>query len=145
MDFTGTKRIAGREAASQIAAASLASFLPVGTLAAVGRHELCAHQPRQQAQRGQCTRPVVGARADLHGHDAARRQLRTPGDELVARQGAATHHAAGRIDCVHLDDSLGQVGADANDRAASNDHAGFTCSTSSCNLLHGLPLSTLSD
>ncbi len=28
-DFTGTKRIVGREAASQIAAASLASFLPV--------------------------------------------------------------------------------------------------------------------
>jgi hypothetical protein len=27
--FTGTKRIVGREAASQIAAASLASFLPV--------------------------------------------------------------------------------------------------------------------
>jgi hypothetical protein len=28
-DFTGTKRMLGREAASQIAAASFASFLPV--------------------------------------------------------------------------------------------------------------------
>jgi hypothetical protein len=50
--------------------------------------------------------------------------LGAPGDELVARQGAAGEHMAGGIDGVNLDHALGQIDPDAN---------GLT----SCNLLHG--------
>ena len=58
-----------------------------------------------------------------------------PGQEFGARQGATHQHAAGRIDAMHLDHALGQVDPDAN---------GFTSRHTSCNLLHGLPLSKAS-
>jgi hypothetical protein len=58
--------------------------------------------------------------------------LRAPGDELVARQGAADKHVARGIDGMHLNHALGQINA--------NTHR-FTSNDSSCNLLHGLPLS----
>ena len=83
---------------------------------------------RIQTRRNELARPVVRAGAGLHGHDAARRQLRTPGDELVARQCAGGEHPAGGVDGVHLDHTLGQIDTDAN---------GFVWNDSSCNLRHG--------
>jgi hypothetical protein len=106
-------------------------------LAAVGLDELRVQQARRQTQRSQAARPVVRAGADLHGHDASRGQPRAPGNKAVSRQRAPAHHAARGIDGVNLDHALGQIGADANDRAV----AGFTNSIGSCNLLHGLPVS----
>jgi hypothetical protein len=44
--------------------------------------------------------------------------LSAPGDELVARQGAAGKHLAGAIDGVHLEHALGQIDPDANGSCA---------------------------
>ena len=75
---------------------------------------------------------MVGAGAGLHGDDAARGQRSASGNELVARQGAANEHALGAVDGVNLNDALGQIDTHAH---------GFTAHSTSCNLLHGLPLS----
>ena len=91
---------------------------------AVRRDEVRRNQPRIQPQRAQLARPVVRARAGLHRHQAARGQLRAPGEELLALE-RACHHAPAR--CIHrvdLDHLLGQVNAYPHDRR-------------SCNLAHG--------
>jgi hypothetical protein len=85
----------GRDAASQIAAASVASFL-------------------------QLARPVVRARARLHRHQATRGQLRAPSQELIALE-RPRHHASAR--CVHrvnLDHLLGQVNTYPHDHSSCN-------------------------
>ena len=106
--------------------------LAAGPLGAIGADELRGDDARIQAQGHELASPVVRAGAGLHGHDATRRKLGTPGHELVARQSAAGKHLAGRDDGMDLDHALGQVDPNAN---------GFTSNDSSCNLLHGLPLS----
>jgi hypothetical protein len=70
--------------------------------------------------------------AGFHGNHAAGGQLAAPDYELVARQGASREHPPSGIDGVNLDHALGQIGAYAN---------GYTFGNTSCNLLHGLPLS----
>ena len=108
MLLTGTKRMCGRHAASQIAAASLASFLPLCALAAVRRDQVRGDDARVQPHGEQLARPVVGAGTGLHRDHAARRQLRAPGQELVAAQRPVRQHATARIDGMHLDHALGQ-------------------------------------
>ncbi len=102
--------------------------LAAAALPAVGADQLRGDDACVQAQGHELARPVVRARAGLHGNDAAGGQLRAPGDELVAWQGARGDHMAGAIDGMHLDHALGQIDPDAN---------GFTSNDSSCNLLHG--------
>ena len=107
--LTGTKRMLGRDAASQIAAASVASFLPllpsmrygVTKFAAISR----ASSPSARSLRAQWC-------ALEHASIATRqpaRQLRAPGEELIALE-RACHYAPAR--CIHrvdLDHLLGQV------------------------------------
>ena len=102
--------------------------LAAGALAAIRADELRGDDACVQAQGSQLARPVVRAGAGFHGDDAARRQLGAPGQEFVARQGAAGEHLAGGIDGMYLNHALGQIDACAN---------GFTSNDSSCNLLHG--------
>ena len=85
---------------------------------------------RVQTEHDELARPVVRAGAGLHRNDAAGGQLCAPGQEPVARQGAAGEHAPGAIDAARLDHALGQIDPD-----------GY--GSTSCNLAHGLPLSTL--
>jgi hypothetical protein len=73
---------------------------------------------------------MVGTGADLHGHDAARRQLGAPAEEGITTQRTARHRPPLSIDRVDLQHAFGQIDADAHD---------FPASTASCNLLHGLP------
>ena len=79
-------------------------------------------------------RPVVRARAGFHGDDAAGGQWGAPRKESVACQRTAGEHAATGINDVNLDHALGQIDPRAY---------GFPSCVGSCNLFHGLPLSTL--
>ena len=65
--------------------------LAARALAAVRADQLRRDDARVQAQRRELARPVVRARAGLHRHHAAGRQLRAPGDELarVAARGSS--------------------------------------------------------
>jgi len=132
------KRIVGRLAALADGRRVVGVVLARRALGSIRRHQLRAHQPRQQPQLGKPSRPVVRTRAHLHGYDATGGQPRAPRQELLARQRAAAHHRARGIDRVHLNHALGQIGTDSHD-------ARFTARAGSCNLLHGLPLSIASD
>jgi len=79
------------------------------------------------AERAQFAGPVVRARARLHRHKAARRQLHAPGHELLALERPPHDPPARSIDRVNLNHALGQVCTYPHDPA-------------SCNLVHGLPL-----
>jgi hypothetical protein len=94
--------------------------------AAVGAHQLRGDDARIQAEPDELARPVVRAGARLHGDDATRRQPDTPFEELVPGQCAAGENTATRIHRMHLDHALGQADPYSN-------------SSTSCNLLHGLP------
>lgn len=92
MLLTGTKRMCGRLAASQIA------------------------------------RPVVGAGADFHDDQTARRQLGAPGQKLVAAEGAVDENAGAGVNGMHLDHARGEIDADTGRHTSGH-------------LVHGLPLS----
>jgi hypothetical protein len=73
---------------------------------------------------------VVGAAAGFHSDQAAWGQLqRAPSEELLARQRFDSNGAACLIDGMHLYDVFGKVNPYPND-------------LTSCNLSHGLPLSS---
>jgi Phage integrase, N-terminal SAM-like domain len=99
-----------------------------GAFGTVRRGKLRRDDACVETHRDELAAPVVGRRADLHRDDAARRQLPTPGDELVAGQGTVRDGAAGRVDSVDLDHALGQIDPDAHD---------FPALIGSCNLVHG--------
>src|SRR4030095_6698100 len=85
----------------------------------VGLNQVRSDNARIQPQANEPACPVVRTGAGLHGDQAARRQLRTPGGELVAHQRPAGHPIAYGINGVNLDDLLCQIDTD------------------SCNLVHG--------
>ena len=84
----------GREAASQIAAASLGVVLAAGTLASIRLDELRRDDPGIKAERGKLACPVVRTGAGLHGDHAAGRQAHAPLDELGTRNRLVREHAA---------------------------------------------------
>lgn len=96
--------------------------------AAVGRSQVRRDDAGVQPHGQELARPVMSAGADLHHHHAAGGQLRTPGQELLARERTVGQHMTVGADCVNLNDTLGQVHAYAN-----GGNLGI--------LAHGLPLS----
>src|SRR3954451_11051000 len=112
--FTGTKRMLGRWAASQIASASAMSFcirpvvlLPLHVRLDVGRRD----QAHGVAQLAELTRPVMRPGAGLHRHRAGR----LGGEEfehLRPHQALAEHHTAGRVCPVRLENPLRNVQSD---------------------------------
>jgi len=88
MPLMGTKRMLGRVTASQIAAASAASFLP-RLPEAVGDDELGRHQTHGVAELRKLARPVVSAGAGLHADQA--RWQRGDGFEQLGARDAGTH------------------------------------------------------
>jgi len=95
-DFTGTKRMFCRCTASQIAAASAASFLPRAAHA-VWRHELRRHQPHRVGMRLQQPRPVVRAAAGFHSHRARRQR----GDQMQPGARHRRTHQQGLALLIH--------------------------------------------
>ena len=96
---------------------------------AVRTHEVGRDQPRVQTQSTQLASPVMGTRARLHRHQTAPRQQRALTDELISLQRPRHHAPARRIHRMHLDHAFGQVHTYPRNRR-------------SCNLAHGLPLSS---
>ena len=132
IDLTGMKRMRGRDAASQTAAASVVSFLPVTPSLRYGLTS-CAERIRASRPSPMSLRaPVVHTRTGFHRNDAARRQPGTPLDEAVALQCSTGEDTTMRVYRMHLDHALGQIDPCAD-------------SMTSCNLLHGLPPSQASD
>ena len=112
--MTGTKCIVGREAASQIAAASLASFLPLVPSHAIRPDQVRRDHARFQPHRGEPPRPVVRA-------GAISMATRQPGGSCTHQARNLSRRNALRvttrpcgIDGMNLDDALGQINADAN-------------------------------
>jgi hypothetical protein len=88
------------------------------------------HQARVQPHRGQPPRHVVRATAGFHRHHAARWQLGAPGKEALHRQRPGPHQPLAAIDCMHLPEPLAQIHHYPRHRRT-------------CNLRHGLPLSSI--
>lgn len=98
--------------ASQMAAASAASFLP----RLPGGDELRGDEPHGVARGLEQPRPVVGARAGLHANDA-RRQAGDELMELVARHGRADQFGlAGLVDAMNRKNVLGEVDTHGQNR-----------------------------
>jgi hypothetical protein len=112
--LSGTKRMCGRCTASQMAAASAASFLPRLPLMRYGVTNL----GRSGARCGpghELPGPVVGAGAGFHA-DHAGRQGRDQGQQLVARHRRSYQfRTSGLVDAVHGKDVLGEVDSNAYD------------------------------
>jgi hypothetical protein len=136
MLLTGTNRIFGREARFAYGGHVVSVVLAPGTFQAVGTHQLGRDDACIAPEGHQLACPVVGAGTGFHGNQTAPWQPRAPGHELLALQRPAGHHASTAVHRMHLDHALGQVGPHAHR---------FTPGTTSCNLLHGLPLSQASD
>jgi hypothetical protein len=102
---TATNRIEGRATASQIAAASAASFL-CGQCKASPKQT--RHHPRPMAKRDQRSRPVMRRSAgpkphNIGGHRSKKLQ------QLVAPHRFGEHNPPRRINAVNLKDALGQI------------------------------------
>src|SRR5216684_8168220 len=115
----GTKRIAGRLIASQIAAASIASFLPRLTPAFAGAGAGLDVLRRQHhhgvPQATQYPGPVMRSTAGLQP-DPGRRQLAEELRHLAAPQLTAQNRLFVLIDAVHLKDMLGAIQANPDNR-----------------------------
>ena len=111
-----TKRIVGREA--RLADRRRVSHVVLATLAfhAVRADEVGRDQPRVQAHHAQVASPVVRARARLYRHQAARRQLRAPSQQLLALDRARHKPPARTIHCVDLNHVLRHVHTDTYDK-----------------------------
>src|SRR5271166_5725301 len=122
---TGTKRWAGRPAASQIAAASAASFLLRRTpgsspRASYGLHMRRRDEPHRKAEILQLPPPVMRGGAGLHRNDAPRKRV----EKLQKRSAidrAGNDDEARRVDRVNAEDPLGQIEPDARDRRGIDD------------------------
>ena len=64
-------------------------------------------------QAHQLAGPVVGSGTGFRAHQAASRQLSTPKDEFVARQGSVGHQLVAGIDGVNLNNALCQIGTNS--------------------------------
>ena len=106
--------------------------LAARALAAVGLDQLRPDDACVQTKRHELPRPVVRARAGLHGDDAAGGQTNAPLDEPGSRYGAAGQHTTACVHGMNLDHALGQVYP-------------YTNGSFSDNLVHGLPLSMATD
>ena len=123
--FTGTKRMLGREAASQMAAASLASFLPdlpamrqgVTRCPAIRR----ASSPSSRSRRATWCAPPHA----FHCDEAARGQRRAPSVEALGRQRLSQHDGATSIHRVDLVLALGQIHPYPRDGGTCNLHLDF--------------------
>lgn len=76
----------------------------------------------------------MGAGTDSHHDHAARRQLRAPGQELLAAQRPVRQHATAPIHGLHLNHALGKI--DAHTRRSTSDNlAHGTSSFDGCRLM----------
>jgi hypothetical protein len=97
----------GLVTASQIASASLPSFLPAFP---VGRHELGRHQLHRMPMPLKAPPPVMRSRARLHA-DQARRQRGHRLGQSIAPHRSPQQRLAGRIHAVQRKHVLCQVDA----------------------------------
>jgi hypothetical protein len=107
----------GWATASQMASASLPSFLPP-----LRYDELRRHDADPMPERSQLPCPVMGARTRLHA-DQTGWLLSEERHELDATEGLAKHGLAVRIDAMQTEGILCQI-----DTQGSNVHVDSSCS-----------------
>jgi hypothetical protein len=103
-DLMGTKRIFGRPTASQIASASLPSFLPLLRQGVTN----FGHQLHRMTGGAETARPFMGARACLRADQAGRQSCHEL-TELGPRDRTPHRHHSLRVDAVQGEGILCQV------------------------------------
>src|SRR5271165_4369893 len=122
---TGTKRWPGRPAASQIAAASAASFLLRRTLgssprAGYGLHVRRRNELHREAEFLQLPPPVMRRGTGFHRYVATRKRVEKL-QKRSAIDGTRNSDLPRRIDRMNAEDPFGQIEPDARDTRCIDD------------------------